>query len=148
MVKMLVFDMDGTIADFYGVETWLEDLKAENTRPYEEAKPLCDMVKLVAILNLLKSKGWEITVTTWRAMFESKTFATAVTKVKKTWLDNYNFPYDEFHCVKYGTTKANCTRKKGGFQIIFDDNEKIRKGWTLGASVDAKNMMDFLKALE
>jgi hypothetical protein len=41
--------------------------------------------------------------------------------------------------VKYGTTKANCTRKLGGFQILVDDNEKVRKGWTLGATIDANN---------
>ena len=27
-VKMIVFDMDGTIADLYGVSGWLEDLRA------------------------------------------------------------------------------------------------------------------------
>lgn len=147
MIKMLVFDMDGTIADFYGVEGWLDDLKAEKTRPYAEAKPLYDMDELVEILKTLQLMGWEIAVTTWLAKNATKAYNQAVTKVKKEWLTKYNFPYDEIHCVKYGTTKANCTRKKGGFQIIFDDNEKIRKGWTLGASVDAKNMMDFLKAL-
>ncbi len=147
MIKMLVFDMDGTIADFYGVDGWLNDLKAEKTRPYEEAKPLYDMNELVEILKTLQLMGWEIAITTWLAKDATKAYNQAVTKVKKEWLTKYNFPYDEIHCVKYGTTKANCTRKKGGFQIIFDDNEKIRKGWTLGASVDAKNMMEFLKAL-
>jgi hypothetical protein len=33
--KTLVFDMDGTIADFYGVTGWLDYLKAEDTTPYE-----------------------------------------------------------------------------------------------------------------
>lgn len=147
MIKMLVFDMDGTIADFYGVDGWLDDLRTEKTRPYAEAKPLYDMDELVEILKTLQLMGWEIAVTTWLAKDATKAYNQAVTKVKKEWLTKYNFPYDEIHCVKYGTTKANCTRKKGGFQIIFDDNEKIRKGWTLGASVDAKNMMEFLKAL-
>lgn len=147
MIKMLVFDMDGTIADLYGVDGWLDDLRTEKTRPYVEAKPLYDMDELVEILKTLQLMGWEIAVTTWLAKNATKAYNQAVTKVKKEWLTKYNFPYDEIHCVKYGTTKANCTRKKGGFQIIFDDNEKIRKGWTLGASVDAKNMMDFLKAL-
>ena len=34
------FDMDGTIADLYGVENWLEYLIAENTFPYANARPL------------------------------------------------------------------------------------------------------------
>ena len=49
----------------------------------------------------------------------------------------YNFPYDEIHLVKYGTTKADCTRHKGGFQILVDDNEKIRNGWSLGDTINA-----------
>ena len=50
--------------------------------------------------------------------------------------------------VKYGTTKANCTRKLGGYQILFDDNEKIRNGWTLGATVNAnEDIIPFLTEL-
>ena len=26
---------------------------------------------------------------------------------------------------------------KGGFQILVDDNEKVRKGWTLGETINA-----------
>lgn len=33
MEKMIWFDMDGTIADLYGVENWLEDLRNEVARP-------------------------------------------------------------------------------------------------------------------
>lgn len=33
MEKMVWFDMDGTIANLYAVEGWLEDLRAERTRP-------------------------------------------------------------------------------------------------------------------
>ena len=34
MAKKIYFDMDGTIADFYGVDGWLADLEAHNVRPY------------------------------------------------------------------------------------------------------------------
>ena len=57
------------------------------------------------------------------------------------------FRSDEIHIVKYGSTKANATRNKGGFQILFDDNERVRKGWNLGSTVDAKNV-DIVKFLE
>ena len=47
--------------------------------------------------------------------------------------------------VRYGTTKANCTRKIGGIQILVDDNEKVRKGWRLGDTIDAnKNIINEL----
>ena len=139
MFKALVFDMDGTIADLYGVENWLENLRSENERPYEVAEPFYDMVKLSDILNTFKTKGWTIVITSWLSKESSKEYDNKVRKAKKNWLDKYNFPYDETHFVKYGTTKADCTRKKGGYQILIDDVEKIRKGWTLGDTIDAKN---------
>jgi hypothetical protein len=50
--------------------------------------------------------------------------------------------------VKYGTTKANCTRKLGGFQILVDDNEKIRQGWNLGSTINAnENIIEYLREL-
>ena len=137
--KVLVFDMDGTIADLYGVEGWLDDLRNYNTRPYEIAKPLYDTDTLNEILDILRGMGWKVVVTTWLAKESTKAYDNAVRKAKIEWLKKYNFPYDEIHLVKYGTTKANCTRKLGGFQVLIDDNEQVRKGWKLGATINAKN---------
>lgn len=146
--KALIFDMDGTIADLYGVENWLADLRAEKTDPYINAKPLYNMDELNATLYKVKENGWQIVVTTWLAKDGSKEYNKETAKAKKEWLAKYNFPADEVHCVKYGTTKADCTRKKGGFQILIDDNKKVRDGWSLGTTVNAEyNIMNFLKAL-
>ena len=147
-MKLLVFDMDGTIADLYGVKEWLYKLRAEDVSPYIDAKPLYNMLLLNDLLWLLKNEGWLIVVTSWLAMGASPNYDNAVRTAKKAWLDKYNFPYDEIHFVKYGTTKANCTRKHGGFQILIDDNEKVRKGWTLGETIDAnKNIFIELQKL-
>lgn len=137
MNKILVFDMDGTIADLYGVKNWLADLRAENPRPYVSAKPMYKMEDLNGLLHLFKALGWKIVVTTWLAKWSSKEYDNAVRQAKLEWLDKYHFPYDEIHLVKYGTTKANCTRHHKGFQILIDDNEKVRNGWTLGSTINA-----------
>ena len=92
---------------------------------------------LNSILNELKLEGWKIVVTTWLAKGASKEYDSKVRKAKLEWLKRHNFPYDEVHMVKYGTTKADCTRKKGRYQILVDDNAKVRKGWTLGDTIDA-----------
>ena len=139
MRKTLVFDMDGTIADLYGVENWLTDLRNSNPRPYVIAKPIYDMDLLNAILNALKENGWEVVVTSWLAKDSTRAYDKEVRKAKREWLIRHNFPFDEIHLVKYGTTKANCTRKKGGFQIIVDDNEQVRNGWTLGGTINAND---------
>lgn len=144
--RTIVFDMDGTIANFYGVQNWLAYLQNEDTTPYEVAEPLYNMVKLNALLMALKNKGWNIVITTWLAKNGTKEYNDRTRKAKIEWLAKYNFPYDEIHLVKYGTTKANCTRKKGGYQILVDDNEIIRKGWRLGATINAN--YDIIKELE
>ena len=36
-MKQIWFDMDGTLADLYGVENWLEKLRASDPSPYAEA---------------------------------------------------------------------------------------------------------------
>lgn len=137
MNRTLVFDMDGTIADLYGVQNWLYDLRHENPRPYEVAHPLYDMEVLNIILQALQNQGWHIVVTSWLSKGSTREYDNAVRKAKKDWLDKYDFPYNEVHFIKYGTTKANCTRKRGGRQILVDDNEKVRAGWALGETIDA-----------
>ena len=146
--KTLVFDMDGTIADLYGVDGWLEMLRSYNAKPYRVAKPMYDMDTLKEILETLKLQGWRIAVTTWLSKDSTKEYDDAVRAEKIAWLKKYDFPFDEIHLVKYGTTKANCTRKLGGYQVLVDDNKKVRDGWRLGATIDAnKNIIDGLLAL-
>ena len=144
MRKMIVFDMDGTIADLYGVENWLPMLRAEDDTPYRVAEPLFDMDLLIELLEIIKDMGWTIAVTSWLAMNGSKKYNNKVREAKKNWLKQYNFPLDEIHLVKYGTTKADCTRKKADYQILVDDNEEIRKGWTLGKAIQPEKLITTL----
>jgi len=144
--KALVFDMDGTIANLYGVDNWLEDLRAENVRPYEIAKPMYDMVELNTILEMLKGFGYKVIVTSWLANGSSDNYKAEVARVKREWLARYEFPFDEAYMVDYGTPKEEVTRaEKFIEQILFDDNEDVRNGWDLGRTIDAnKSIIDFL----
>lgn len=152
MVKMIVWDMDGTIADLYGVNGWLEKLKAENPTPYIEAKPLWDMERLAEILTAIHQKGIEIRIVTWLSKDSSEEYKTATRNAKLEWLNRYNFPFDHFHGIAYGTTKADSIRKylaENETAILFDDNEKVRKGWHLGETVNptTTNILEFLASL-
>ena len=148
MTKMIVFDMDGTIADLYGVEGWLEMLEAEDAAPYAEAAPMYDMMELAELLNELRAASWRIAVTSWLAKESSACYKEAVRQAKLEWLARHDFPADEIHLVAYGTTKANCTRHKADFQVLVDDNEKVRNGWTLGATINAnQDILPQLRAL-
>ena len=42
-MRMIWWDMDGTIANLYGVEGWLPMLRAEDPTPYAEAKVMWNM---------------------------------------------------------------------------------------------------------
>ena len=148
MRKMIVFDMDGTIADLYNVNGWLEMLRAEDPTPYTIAEPMYEMDRLNEILEALKVQGWRVAVTSWLAKEATREYDELVREAKREWLARYNFPADEIHIVKYGTTKANCTRHKADFQILVDDNETVRKGWTLGTTIDAnENILEILEKL-
>ena len=144
----VVFDMDGTIANFYGVETWVEDLGNENIRPYVNCEPLVDIDTLNIICDLFRAIGYKIIVTTWLAKNSTVEYKKAVRNAKLEWLDRVGFKYDEIHLVQYGTTKANCTRQYKVPQILVDDNEKVRNGWTLGATINAnENILENLLTL-
>ena len=55
MLKMICFDMDGTVADLYGVENWLEKLRAYDASPYLVATPMCDMEELADLLEVMSA---------------------------------------------------------------------------------------------
>ena len=152
MSRMLVFDMDGTIADLYGVNGWLEMLRNEDALPYEIAKPLYNMDIMRELLNILKTMGYKIAVTSWLAKESSADYDEKVKKAKLDWLKKYNFPYDEIYLVSYGTLKETCTKEKADFQILFDDNKEVRESWTLGETFDAnenifKKLVDLIASM-
>ena len=137
--KVLVFDMDGTIADFYGVDGWLEAIYARDTKPYAQAKPLVDMDVLTTLLDALKAMGWTIAVTSWLAKVTTDEYDARVRQAKIEWLQRYGFPVDVLNIVPYGTDKSEVTAKLGGVQILFDDEEPNLKAWRNGSAVNAKN---------
>lgn len=147
--KMICFDMDGTIADLYGVSGWLESLRAENVAPYVIAKPLWDMAKLREVLLKLSAQGWEIRVITWLSLDASEQFKEDTRIAKLWWLNYHKFPVDKCHMVAYGTTKAKAVKRDAAVAILIDDNEKVRNGWSLGDTIDPTscNLIEELEKL-
>lgn len=136
MGKMICFDMDGTIADLYGVENWLTKLRAEDASPYRDALPLYNMNELNLVLTALSIEGWEIRVISWLSKGASAEYSKAIRIAKREWLSKYHFPADRIHFVAHGTTKANSVRKYTTQAILVDDNAKVRKGWHLGDTIN------------
>lgn len=149
-IKYICWDMDGTIADLYAVEGWEAKLNAHDAEPYKVAKAIHDMKKLAELMHKAQEKGIEIHITTWLAKNTDHKYNKEVRQAKKAWLARNGFPYDKFHGVKFGTTKANCIRKEirtNQLALLIDDNAKVRRGWNLGAALDPTRE-NFLEALE
>lgn len=137
--KMICFDMDGTIADLYAVPGWLEMLRAFDPTPYAVAEPMWDMMELTALLSQVQAIGIEIRIITWLSKESTVEYDRAVREAKREWLEAQGFPFDHFHGVQYGATKADSIRRylgEGETAILFDDNAKVRNGWHMGEAID------------
>lgn len=139
------FDMDGTIANFYGVENWLEYLINENTFPYKAAEPLVDMSYFSELCLKLQNRGVKIGIISWLSRNGSKEYNKEVRKVKKEWLArNVNIKFDEIHIIKYGTRKNYVASDKLG--ILFDDEIQNRENWK-GNSYNETEIFEILEKL-
>ena len=144
--KWIWFDMDGTIADLYGVDGWLEDLIAHNTRPYAQAKDIYNVLDLLEIMIALKENGYKLGVISWGSKENNKEYDKAVEIVKKAWLyDRLMDAFlDEIIVTPYGVRKAD-TCRKFGYGILVDDEKQNRDAWDLGITIDATK--NIIKAL-
>lgn len=127
MKKMIWFDMDGTLADFYHVDNWLKYLDDENTFPYDNAPAMHNFSKLARKLNELQRRGWKLGIISWTSKTGSDLFNGAVALSKMCWLHKHlkSVSWDEIKIVKYGTNKYNVC----GGGILFDDEEGNRNNW-------------------
>ena len=138
------FDMDGTIADLYGVDGWLDYLMNKDVTPYANAKALVNLSALARVLNRLQRNGYKICVISWLAKVNDNNYNKAVADVKIKWLAKHlpSVQWDKITIVPYGTPKSTC-----GNGILFDDEEPNRKEW-VGNAYDVDNIIEILKALK
>lgn len=131
MTKEIWFDMDGTIANLYAVEGWLNDLRNESTRPYDMALPMLNFSLFARLLNQLQADGWKIGIISWTAKNGNEAYNLAVEISKRAWLAKHlpSVEWDEIKVVRYGTNK----KETCGGGILFDDEIGNREEWGKGA---------------
>lgn len=147
MDKAIYFDMDGTIADLYGVENWLEMLRNFDPSPYLDAKSMFRMNGLARRLTTLQRKGYRLGIVSWLSKNSNTEYDFAVKFCKMRWLKTH-FPsivWDEIKIITYGTPKENVVDFPNG--ILFDDEEKNRNNWK-GLAFNEKVIMEVLGDLE
>ena len=151
MTKTIYFDMDGTIADLYGVEGWEPNLRRENPTPYREARPMMDVVMFNWHCQLLQQMGIGLGVISWLSMNSSKSYEEDVTIEKMRWLARYTpiLLNGETHFIPYGTPKHEVATDSQG--TLVDDSEVVGQEWQKqgGVWVNAKAIQpnDFLSTL-
>lgn len=138
-------DMDGTMADLYGVEGWLPMLEAKDPTPYAIAKPLVRMATLARLLNNRQRKGYRICVISALSKNSTEDYDNLVMDAKKAWLAKHlaSVKFDEIRFVPYTYRKNDANQ---GEDILFDDEERHLTAWT-GIAINAANLIEGLKAL-
>lgn len=138
-------DMDGTIANLYAVEGWLDMLRAYDPTPYASAEPLVNMAVLARLLNNRQREGFKICIVTALSKEPTPEYDRAVIKAKKVWLKTHlpSVQFDEIKFVPY-TYEKNLVNS--GEDVLFDDEQRHLKAWT-GIAFHASKLIIGLKAL-
>ena len=141
----IYFDMDGTIANFYGVKNWLDYLINGDTTPYDVAKPLINFSAFARQIHKMQKNGFTFGIVSWLSKSGTEEYNRAVTESKLKWLKKHlpSVFWDEIHIVSYGTPKSTVVNDKNGF--LFDDELNNRIEWGKN-SFDAENILATLRA--
>ena len=143
-MKKIWFDMDGTIADLYGVAGWLDMIMGADPTPYAIAKPLLHLATLARILNKLQRAGYEIGIISWLSKGGTHEYHEKIRAAKLQWLARHlpSVKWNTVHIVAYGTNKLNTC----GGGILFDDELNNRVIWGEGA-YEPRQILNILSSL-
>lgn len=138
--RTIYFDMDGTLADLYGVPKRnfggspmgvFQRLDNNDARVYAEARPIMANVNL---LKELKRKGYRIGIITAGSRFPPGTppqiqqqMNNDTLNAKRRWLNRYGIFVDEFKFTPYGVPKINSASDRQG--VLIDDEDKVLRTW-------------------
>lgn len=141
MIKEICFDLDGTLANLYGVEGWLDSLRSFDPTPYIIAKPLLNMSALARLIHKVQKLGYTVKVISWLPKDTSTEYDFLVTVAKVEWLRKHlpSVKFDDIIIVEYGVPKSTL-----GCGVLFDDNADIRAEWA-GTAYEPSEILNFLR---
>lgn len=147
MSKWLVFDMDGTIADLYAVDNWLEKLRSADPTPYLLAKPLVNLSLLARYLHKAQEHGYKLAIISWLSKESTTEYDEKVITAKLMWLKKHlpSVIFDEIAIVAHGTPKSTAI-PKAKYGVLFDDEEYNRTEWN-GLACEPQDMFECLRCL-
>ena len=145
MTTTIWLDMDGTIADLYGVTNWLEMLIAHDPAPYALAAPIIRLSALAKLLNALQRRGFQIGIVTALAKNSDPDYDEMVINAKVEWLTKHlpSVAFDEMRFLPYEGVK---NQVNNGNDILFDDEQRHHDAWT-GESYFPDELLEVLRGL-
>ena len=145
-MRTIWFDMDGTIADLYGVSDWLPKLRSKDVSPYVEAKTMLNFSLLARYLNKLQTIGYTIGIISWTSKDGDLDYDCAVRDAKWEWLFKHlpSVNWNYVRITSYGVSKTQWM--KATDDILFDDNPAIRDKW-IGDAYPPEQILSILKEL-
>lgn len=125
----IYFDMDGTVADFYGQSDWLEKLRSETAGAFSDCKPLFNVSRFRAVVSRLLAIGVQFGVITWLPMDASPEYESICAAEKIEWCKAYLPFISEFTAQSYGVPKQKAIKKHASTEILIDDNMEVCNRW-------------------
>lgn len=138
------FDLDGTLADLYNSENWLENLENEKSGVFLKLPLLldADAFKRWAVERL--AIGDKIEVITWLPRGASDEYERICADEKTEWVKKH-FPFiSEIHCLSYGVPKQYAIKKRSALMILIDDNEEVLQMWKTNVHRNGILASDFI----
>lgn len=147
MNTRICFDMDGTIADLYAVNGWLEMLRAYDAKCYEMAAPIGNFSYLARLLNLVQKNGYQLVIISWSSKCSDADFDAEVKAAKMKWLAKHlpSVSWDDVQVLPYGTNKSHAVNASAA-DILFDDEQGNRDAWN-GIALTPDKIVEILKNL-
>jgi len=132
-MKKVYLDMDGTIANLYTQNNWLERLENEDKTIFLDCKP---MTTQETLLKLFPIDKFEIVILTMTPKNCSIEYHNQVIEQKKQWLEKFFPMLKKQIFIKYGNNK---NLKNSANAILIDDNAVIRNNFR-GIALNPANL--------
>ena len=147
----LYFDMDGTIADLYNHENWLEKIRSGQPI-FNELKKMPRTNKVIYYLNQIEqhTDNVEVNIITWLPLNATIPQMIQYTEEKKEWSEKNFVRVSNFIALPYGSPKHKAILKEEkAYHLLFDDNAEVRNEWQgkYKIAFDENNIVEVLRLI-
>ena len=120
----IIFDLDGTLYNLYGIDNWLKKVESGDPSVFTEGETLVNTEALNKKIEVFKKMGCTFSVVTWLPMGATDKYKKECYSRKMNWCRENLPTISEVNIIDYGIGK-HLYRKKDKFNYLIDDNLEI-----------------------